>query len=230
MRGEVLDREQDIFAVGSRPLSAKHPAVWQWNLRTLFLLTAAVAVWVAYLHFCYETPRLRQRIITMQEMARELVIEDEQQIAAVVPRPEWFGERQWDVYLPDGEFVLCLATREIPMIGLAPVARQAPISPGRHRIELIRYENNWGPHIKIVVDNQKCLEFEESEDWSSAKRSDGTNTFERGKQLPPDEPLILQRDRFMYPGPDGLLEWPGKTANGLMLWIEQSGTSESSRP
>ncbi len=194
--------------------------VLQWSLKTLFLLTAVVAVWVAYLHFCYKTPRLKRRIATMQGLACELVINDRQQIAAVRLPQMWSKGQRWDVYLPRGRYVIRLATREVGEEQLAPVVEEKPILAGRHQIELIRSEEDGGRRITVLVDGQGVIDSEEDASWNPGRGSGGTGVSRtNGKDAA--EPLILSRDRFYQPITEGTSQTPEGPANGILLWIEQ---------
>ena len=64
----------------------KRRFVLQWSIRTLLLLTAAVAVWVAFFKMRREVPPLEARIAAMRALARELIVEDEQKMARTLRR------------------------------------------------------------------------------------------------------------------------------------------------
>ena len=58
-----------------------------------------------------------------------LAADDPGRMAVVGLTDLWMDENRWDVYLPPGDYRLCVATRGIPGQGLAPARASAPIWP-----------------------------------------------------------------------------------------------------
>ncbi len=106
---------------------------WQVGLRTLFLLMAAIAVWMGYSVNLRDNAALRARIEAMIPIAHELVIDDDAKIAVVKMEPYWYDENRWEIHLPDGSYRLCIATRGVDENGFAPVKKSAAIGAGRHQ-------------------------------------------------------------------------------------------------
>jgi hypothetical protein len=194
----------------------------QWSLQTLLLLTAAVAVWVAYFRLRQQIPRLEQEIDSLEQMARELIVEDEEQIAVVMLPQMWYDESRWDIYLPEGKYVMRLATRRIGEKGLAPAVRQTPIRGGRHRVELMRSDDGAGREITVLVDDRPVIEAEEGASWDPRGHSGGGSEFGKCVQRPADEPLVLFRRRFHRRSKGGGSVAPKGPTKGLMLWIERT--------
>src|SRR5690349_19745637 len=86
---------------------------WQFSLRTILLIMAAVGVWTAVLINRREIPLLTQRITSMRPLARELVVKDESKIAVVKCEETWYDENEWLIYLPSDNYQLSLATQQI---------------------------------------------------------------------------------------------------------------------
>ena len=113
----------------TQPSDGARPSRWQFGLRTVFLLMAAIAVWMTYFINRRENALLEQRIKAMVPLAHELVIDDPGRVAVVKLDEKWYDENRWEIYLPPGAYRLCLATRGINDSGLAQVMKTAPIAP-----------------------------------------------------------------------------------------------------
>ncbi len=201
----------------------KRRFVLQWSLQTLLLLTAVVAVWVGYLRYRLEIPRLEREIDAMKRMAAELIVEDPQRVAAVMLPAVWMDEPRWDIHLPDGVYVMRLATREIDKTGLAPTLGESPIDAGRHLIELQKSDDEDGWRFTVLVDDRSTLEAKEKPDWDPVRASEGGAEFAICTQLPPDEPVVLYRRRFQRTSKNGQSVIPEGPTEGVMLWIERVG-------
>lgn len=199
----------------------KHRFPIQWNLRTLLLLTAAVAVWAGYISFHQQCASLEQEISPLRRMARSLIIEDRRQFAVVNLQELWSDEDRWDIHLPDGVYAIRMATREITEEGLAPVVEEATISAGRHRIEFRRSDDEDGEGFTVLVDGQQSIKANEEPDWRSDNGFHYSAEFEDCTQLPPSEPAILFRGRFSVQQEDGVTTIPETPTNGILLWIER---------
>lgn len=195
-------------------------AVPQWNLRTLLLLTAAVAVWIGSVRYQLQNWHLRSRVESMHNMAGDLRVDDPQQIAIIRLPQTWYDEQRWHVHLPDGRYVMRLATRGIIGTGL-PVAREeTSLSPGRHRIELLQSKDKEAPELAVLVDEQAVMETTETSDWDPHHGAMGGENFDICTQRSPEKPVILFRRRFDQLQKDGSYSTRNAT-NGILLWIER---------
>jgi hypothetical protein len=193
---------------------------WQVGIRSLFLLMAVVAVWLAVVINCQQSAYLEDRIRVMQPIARELIVDDPSKVAVVRLDDLWMDENRWDVHLPPGNYRLCVATRKVGYDGLAPMVESAPIAPGRHRLglEIRQKGENW--RIRVTSDGAELRVIEETSDWASSS-SMGGGDYSTSTQLPAGEPVILYRRRYLQDGPAeiGSREPDGPT-EGLLMWIE----------
>ena len=207
----------------------KRPFRVQWGLRTMFLLTAVVAVWIPFFRLYRENARLRGENRAMQqlgdgyyrEFAKELTVRDKQQIAVLRLPTIRYDETRWAIYLPEGRYTMRLATRKIAPQGLAPVFKEALIDSGEHQISL-RSPNAidlWG--ITVTVDDNPLIEARESSDWDAW--SCGWGGFYDCTQLPPHQPVLLYHGRK----PESVTTNNPAPANGLLLWIERIDPSDA---
>jgi hypothetical protein len=204
---------------------------WQVGLRTLVLLLAVFAVWMAYFINRRQNARLEARIKTMIPLAHELIIEDPKQVAAVRLEAHWFDENRWDLYLPAGRYRVCLATRDIGEMGLAPATRSVPIAAGRHRLALEQHKDKDVWRLAVTCDDAPALSVEEPKAWNPDRGSSSEGHFDLSEQAPADKPVVLFRRRFMKPDANG--SWSTSTSTGpsegLLLWIEPESGPDAGR-
>jgi hypothetical protein len=214
------------------------------------LFTAASAVWMTYLLNRHYNASLVARIPTMRPFARELVVTDETKAAVVKLEELWPDDDHWDVYLPPGQYRLCLATRGIGHNGVAPVVASQPVEPGRHTIGLALRKGKSGWHVEASCDGATLLTADETLKWNPTKCFSEDGDFAISTMLPASELIILQGGLFhdVQPGPasepihfmgagplglaggDVLSINPSGPAEGIRLWIEpKAGSSERRR-
>ena len=202
---------------------------WQVGTRTLFLLLAAIAVWLAFFINRRENVRLEARIAAMTPFSEELVVIDPTSFAMVRQRQQWSDEVCWDIYLPNRSHRLCLATREIDDQGLAPVMKSRMINAGRHRLVLRQRLEQGSWRVTVTEDGTERIKVEEPKDWM-----EGHDWGERSRNWPnssrpADEPLVLLRRRFYrrtHPT-ENQYGTPKIPSEGIMLWVEEASGLES---
>lgn len=193
---------------------------WQVGLRSLVLLMGAVAVWLAVFVNRREYARLETRIRAMQPLAHELKIDDARQFAVVKLDELWMDDDRWDLYLPPGEYRVCLATREVPKTGLVTPKQTATLKGGRHRLELHFDRMGEGWRIRVATDDAKLMTLDETKEWGESGSSTGGGGFSLSTQLPADKPLELYRRRYHAKTSPTTSAEPAGPADGLLLWIE----------
>lgn len=209
-------------AVGSPPRRR-----WQLGLRTLVLLLAAIAVWMTYFINRRQIESLAARIATMRPLARELVIDDPRKIAVVKLQELWMDDHRWEVYLPAGQYRLCLATRGVDQTGLAPIVRSGRIGPGRHLLGLEQRREQDGWRVTATWDGTGRLTAEEPREWDSGRGSMGGGEFSLSTQLAADQPAVLFRRIFTRQDARGQWSIPSGPAEGVLLWIERVAGPET---
>lgn len=202
-----------------KPPVAK-PKRWQIGLRTLFLMTAVIAVWMTVLINREQNKTLEARIKTMRPLAHELVVDDPNQIAVVKQEELWYDENRWDIHLPDGQYRLCVATRDIDQSGLAPVAKSERIEAGRHELELTQRWTSTGWQVNVIQEGATRLTVEEPKEWDPGSGSSGGGQFSLSTQWPAGPPVVLFRRRFTRPDARGQMRTPIGPCEGILLWIE----------
>ena len=193
---------------------------WQVGLRTLFLLMAAIAVWMAYFINRRHNAGLEARIKAMTPLAHELIVDDAGKIAVVKLEDFWYDENRWDLYLPERRYRLCLATREIDDTGFPAAARSAPIAAGRHQLALEQEKEKDVWRIAVTCDGAALFSVEEPKGWNSDRGSMGGGQFALSEQPPPDQPVVLFRRRFTRSDDKGSMSVPTTPSEGILIWIE----------
>jgi hypothetical protein len=200
---------------------------WQVGVRTLFLLTAAIAVWLTYFINRRQNATLEARIRAMVPLAHELIVDDPKKIAVVKQEEYWYDENRWEIHLPDGRYRLCLATRGIDDRGLAPVVKSRPIKAGRHHLALEQRRDEDAWRVTVACDGTGFLAVEEPKDWDPGIGSSGGGQYSASEQLAADEPAVLFRRRFRREVSKGQRKIPKGPTEGLLLWIEKVNGSDA---
>jgi hypothetical protein len=215
-------------------LPAPRRGRWQVGLRTVLLLTAAVAVWLTYALERRRSADLTTRIAVLSPLARELVVDDPGRIAVVQREPLWYDENRWDVHLPASRrYRLCLATRGIAMGLYPPVAASAPLTAGRHVIALDQVQDSDGWRVDGECDGTRLVSVREPKGWNPGSRPTGGDYYDypASVQLPPLPGVILFHRRSMEPRDDqGRPAVPDGPTDGVMLWIEPDADGAAPAP
>lgn len=194
---------------------------WQFSLRLILLLMAAVGVWTAEIANRRAMGPLQQRIKAMRPLARELTITDPEKIAVVKCEELWYDDNEWEIYLPDGEYRLALATREVGQQDVVlPPYQSAPLPAGKFRLSLLQEKTATGWRVDVLKDGALLLTAEEPAEWYPAHGSSGGGQFSLAEQLPPNFPVVLFRRRFSRPVSATTSQTPAGPCEGVLLWIE----------
>jgi hypothetical protein len=218
-------REMDEPGGGTPAMAPIGRRRWQVGLRTLFLLMAAIAVWMGCSVNLRTNAALQARIEAMIPIAHELVINDAAKIAVVKMEPYWYDENRWEIYLPDESYRLCIATRGVDEDGFAAVKKSAHIGAGRHQLALETDKEHDLWRVRALWDGKEVLTVEEPKDWKTRGGSMGGGFFSACQQLAPDQPVVLFRRRFMR-GMGSMSMTRNGPTKGILLWIERADGSK----
>jgi hypothetical protein len=201
--------------------SPDRPATKRWRvgLRTLYLLIAVIATWLAVFVNRQQIRQMESRIGSMRPLARELKIGDASLIAVVQLDDVWMDENRWDLHLPAGSFRICLATREVDRQGLAPVRKSGLIRPGRHRLSMDQWQDGERWRARVACDGSELFAIEEPKEFTG-NGSIGGGKYASSLQFPANQPFALYRRRFMRPTVSGRSHVPSGPTDGLMIWVE----------
>lgn len=204
-------------------------SIWQLNLRTLFLLMAAIAAWTAYFVNLRQVTMLRTQITASRPLAHELIVDDPHRIAVIKLEEMWFDENVWRIYLPAHPYRLCLATHGVAGKGIATAASSVLLKIGvqQLRLDVEQVGEVW--RVAVTRDGTEIMSVEEPKEWNPGIGSVGGGHYSQSTQLPADQPVVLYRRRFNRLAATGhLLATPPGPTKGILLWIEPaSGTKQS---
>ena len=227
---DACEREPDLNDRQGRKL--------QVSLLSLLLLIAACGIWIAYRKAVADIAGLEQQLAGLRRIARELIVEDPKQIAAVKRLPQMYNENIWDVYIPEIQgkhFELRLAMDDVPSTNqresfqLEPL-KQAILMPGKHAIEL-RYnakDSQENAVLTVLVNGETVIEEIRPEDWvDSSGSSSSSSVGSKSKSFDIDKPVCLRNTRFTVTQKNGITRAPQEPGPGILLWIEMDSDYSS---
>ena len=197
---------------------------FQVGLSTLLLATACFAVWWSDWSGKSEITQLESRLRTMRPLLRELVIKDGDHVAVIHQTPTFYDQNIWQTYIPNDSLSLYMATRNLAspdgedIDEVTPVAR-APLSQGRHTIELRNDAENGGWMMRVLVDHEVVIEVEETNRWKEGRGSRGGANYSKQADQLPGVPVVLFHRVFSEYSPRVGPPAPSR-GNGIRLWIE----------
>lgn len=238
MNASDLNSDIDLHEeVGSRRGQRKPSRRLQVSLSTILLVTAVIAIWIAYSNALKETERLEARMPGLRLLAGELQIDDPREFAIVQRLPTKYDELIWDVHVPDltlpgsnksAGTQLCLALDSIPKeVGrsesLLPL-QVVSLTPGRHAIELTYERGEETAELIVLVDGEPQIIVTRPKDWESGKgwSSYSSNSFTVSESYALDEPLMLLSRRFMRDIGNGTSSSPDEPCEGIALWVRRA--------
>jgi hypothetical protein len=199
--------------------AARRPR-WQLRVRTLVLLMAGIGVWLADYVNRRDIRDLEARVHLLKSLVPELEVDDPKEIAFVKLAQHSMSDHQWDVYLPDAHYRLCLATRGLPSTSnLLPAEFQSsPLGAGRHRIKLVQRRTKDSRDIVAIRADVEALSIHETADWDAKSGSSSISD----EPWPEREGVVLLRERFEMKHDDPPTPKSRTGDNGLMIWIERT--------
>ncbi|MGY8769344.1 MAG: hypothetical protein ACKVH8_13080 [Pirellulales bacterium] len=214
----------DPFSTNEAAAPAKNssPRLLQFSVLTIMLLTAAVGVWVAQIQTTEQTEQMRLEIPSLQKAARELIITDPNQYAAVQHPMIWNNDFRWRIYLPeDHQYQLAFATEEIDSNNLVEPFDTKVIEPGEYELEL-QYEKEKDDSFRITVLLDKEVIFEKLHPagWNDNSGSSGSSNISDSVQRDVDAPLEIMRTRFHQRDEKGNTSSAKGPTNGILIWLD----------
>jgi hypothetical protein len=168
-----------------------------------------------------EIDQLQSRIPVLERLAHALTISDPDQIAVVQLEALWTDDNRWKLYLPRGNYRVCVATRDIKPRERPPARNTAPLKSGTHQIELeFRRLADRCP-IRVTADGDELIALDEARDWGESGNSSGAGLFQTSTQSPVDQPVVLYNRVYMVGNGTGGFHSPDGPGVGLLLWIER---------
>jgi hypothetical protein len=205
---------------------------WQLSLQTtcLMVLATAAGITVAINH--REIPILKSRIESARALVRELDVTNPKAYHAVKLNQLWNDDERWEVYVPDGERRLYLATHEIKGAKTPPPVKSLPLRQGRHQFSLKTTRDAEGWRISVEVDDGSVIEANEPKSWNAGIGTSGGGEIANSTEFAPHKPLILFQQLMLVP--DGAQSWTTpRSGNGIQLWIDRDqppSGPESAKP
>lgn len=205
---------------------------WQVSLRTVFLLVAAVGVWTAYFVDRDRRPAIEQRIKVLEPLAHELIVDDPSQFAAVRLEEYWHDDNRWSLYLPPGDYRLCLATRKVDPQNRTQTepTSSVPIPAGRNVLVLEQTRDKEANHIELILNGDRELTVDETLEWDPGAGSMSQNTVTASTQAPASKPFTLFHRVFTERAANGSSVTPTVPSNGVQIWVEPVTTPVSPAP
>ncbi len=192
----------------------------QFRVRTLCLLVAAVAIFVSYSHDRYRLATLESRIGLMRTLARQLQIHDVNQIAVVQRVPRWYDDNRWEVYLPKGEYRICLGTRGVNRVGrfgLTSVTASERLQSGLHLIAIELEPENGSCRVTVNRAGTTVFSILEPDIPNGGFGMTSSPEVPASKQVAVSDPVVLFRRHFVGSAAPSS---PNRSADGALLWIE----------
>ena len=222
--------DRTFVDVGKRQgFTPRDPAVtrpgrgrWQVGLPTLLLLMAAIAVWMTCFLNRRQNARLEARIQALLPLVHELVIDDHAKIAVVKLEEYWYDENRWEIYLPPGDYRLCLATRGVDNQGFPTAMKDVPLAAGRYVLSMEQRLEQEIRRIAVFCDGKEQLSVKEPKEWDTGSSSSSGMLDAISHQFPADQPAELLRRQFSRPNAQGRTTSPTGPTEGLLLWIERT--------
>lgn len=196
---------------------------FRFNLLSLFLIVACAAVWMSYRVNQDHYRQLKNEISGLKAKVGELDVLDPALFASQELPMCWSDKPKWQVWVPDGEFDLCIAT-SYASPGVRDALYRSRIAPGMRHISMDAVGKGEEWKIGVTVDGQDLpveMVFPRDKDDYFADNEFGVAAYElfRGQTNSPAK--AGQFEIVDARLPIGKLK-PGATSKYVMVWIEPS--------
>ncbi len=206
------------------------------TLAHLLLLTAVIAIAVAYYSTHQKLATTRTAVRNMRQLTRELIVDDPNKIAAIERVPTLPDENIIDIYIPLTDETNLGHELRLALDGIVgqetggeefPVPLdQYPLMPGRHVVEIRHIKaDSKAPasmhRIEILLDDQVVMEHTRNLSWMTADGWTSMGLLTESHTFNPSQPAQLHRRRSNEPTfRGGFRSVPSsEPANGILLWI-----------
>lgn len=210
----------------------------RFSITTLLLLTALVAVLVSHFRISAELALTRSKLAAANDDLRQLNIDDDSLVHAVLLPT--FGPRQWRwrVFLPAGRrWRLCSSFDQLPESGLPTLvrnhdhiflnSRNKPLAGGEPFVLGVAVHKNQTDRWALTfqtLDRSTTFPIKQPPAWLEERSSVGWTSRVAGKRAsesePANGPLVLLRHRKAKELPGGAITVDMEPTDGLMVWIE----------
>lgn len=194
----------------------------QFGLRTLLLLIAAAAPWIAWYSGQKSIREQTQAIKTLHLLAPELYIRNVSEYACLaIDRGD--DAREYDCFLPEGEtYRLGLIwSKEFPSNGPLEAEESTTVAPGRHKIIL----DEQPERLTVTIDGNVVFDVPRPRPNSRSTSSSGVSERFENQWHAKDKPLVLLRMHEVTN--NASFKDPGL---GVALWIEPAKDNAAKSP
>ena len=202
----------------------------QVSLWSLLLLIATCCVWIGFWKARSDTAKVESRLVGLRLIARELVIDDPNKVAAIERYSSFYGQKIMELYIPelDGKhFEMRLAMDKIPQSNnfepnQLETLKRVVLKPGKHVVEF-QYDVGEQAVLTVHVDGETAIQEIRPKDWKSKSggHTISSSVKPESKSFENDEIVQLIYRRFLTKEkPKGSFSAPDGPGAGIALWVQ----------
>jgi hypothetical protein len=192
----------------------------KWGIRTMLIWVVIASGLVLYFQNRFRIAAMKTEIISLQQFADELIVDDPQRIAARRKDFSEYDDVTWQLYLPpDYSYTLNLATENLDKSAdLSTVNAEvtSALSPGNMELHFTLDYTRETVVVRVTNGSKTLLEVAKSNQLLSGGIHDSISITERSCSNPPEIPLSLISRVYVPPG----RQTGPISGRGIFLWIE----------